>query len=44
MVQLPLTSLLLVEERLLEADYFARRLARIGGHQDRFGYEGRSTR
>lgn len=33
-----LTSLLLVEERLLEADYFARRLSRLGpGGQ--FGYE-----
>jgi len=33
-----LTSLLLVEERLLEAKYFARRLAKQNG-RDRFGYE-----
>lgn len=33
-----LTSLLRVEERLLEADYFARRLARHND-SDRFGYE-----
>jgi hypothetical protein len=39
MVHIRLISLLLVSERLLEADYFARRLARIGGHQDRFRYE-----
>ena len=36
--KLRLTSLLLVEERLLEADYFARRLGRQADHS-RFGYE-----
>lgn len=34
-----LSSLLLVEERLLEANYFARRLARIRRESATFGYE-----
>lgn len=38
MARYRLTSLLLVEERLLEADYFARRLCRQAD-SDRFGYE-----
>ena len=37
MSRIHLSSLLLVEERLLEAEYFARRLRRQRG--DRFGYE-----
>jgi len=38
MAQIHLTSLLLVEERLLEAEYFARRLTRQKD-RDKYGYE-----